>query len=484
MQANQLTIHSLRKKLDQKEVSSQEITQHLLERIQKYDSSIGSYLELNPKALELAQAYDNGAKDPNLTLGGIPLSPKDIYLTKGIKTTCASKILANYVAPYNGTAIQNCLDQGAIILGKVNLDEFAMGSSNETSAFKNCVNPWNFDYVPGGSSGGSAASVAAGLAVCSLGTDTGGSIRQPAALCGIVGLKPTYGRVSRFGVIAYASSLDQMGPMTRDVTDCATLLNIIAGFDEKDSTSVDQPVPDYTQSLNQPIKGLKIGVPKQYFEQGLEDEVKQAVLQAIKDLEKDGAKIVEVDLAHTEYAIATYYVVACAEASSNLARYDGVRFGFRADAQDLEELYQKSRTQGFGQEVKRRIVLGTYVLSSGYYDAYYIKAQKVRRLITNDFTKAFENVDLIVGPTTPTTSFKIGAKLDDPLAMYLSDVLTVPVNLAGLPAMSLPCGFDSKGLPIGLQIIGPHFGEQKIFTLAHHFENSHDYVKQSPSHLS
>jgi len=428
-----LTMHELSDKLKARELSSEEATRAYLKRVAATDEQLNIYLTVAEEAaLEMARAADvRLAAGDAAELTGIPLALKDIFITKGLRTTCASKILANFEPPYDGTAVARLREQGAVFLGKLNMDEFAMGSSNENSAYGVARNPWNPDYVPGGSSGGSAACVAARQASATLGTDTGGSIRQPASHCGVVGLKPTYGRVSRYGVIAYASSLDQVGPVTRDVEDSALLLGAVAGFDPRDSTSVDTPVPDYRATLKQGIQGLRVGLPKEYFIDGLDPEVKRAVDEAIATLKGQGAEVVEVELPHTDYAVACYYLVATAEASSNLARYDGVRYGERVDAGDgLIEMYSRTRAAGFGDEVKRRIMLGTYALSSGYYDAYYLKAQKVRTLIRDDFSKAFEQVDVIATPVAPTPAFKLGEKTSDPLQMYLSDIFTIPVNLA------------------------------------------------------
>jgi aspartyl-tRNA(Asn)/glutamyl-tRNA(Gln) amidotransferase subunit A len=411
---------------------------------------------------------------------GIPIAVKDNFLTRGLRTTCASKILGDFLPPYDATAIKRIRDAGAVITGKTNLDEFAMGSSAENSAFFPTRNPWNMERVPGGSSGGSAAAAAADQCIAALGTDTGGSIRQPAAFCGMVGLKPTYGRVSRYGIIAFASSMDQVGPITKDVRDCALMLEAIAGHDPADSTSADRPVPRYSEALTGDVKGLRLGVPKEYFITGIAPEVEQAVRDAIRLLEKNGAVVEEISLPHTEYAVAVYYIVATAEASSNLARYDGMRFGHRAGGKDLLETYMLSREEGFGPEVKRRIMLGTYALSAGYYDAYYLKAQRVRALIKQDFHAAFQRCDAILTPTAPTTAFKIGEKIADPLQMYLSDIYTISVNLAGLPALSLPCGFDGDGMPIGLQIIGKHFDEATVLRLAHAYEQATEWHKRKP----
>jgi aspartyl-tRNA(Asn)/glutamyl-tRNA(Gln) amidotransferase subunit A len=412
-------------------------------------------------------------------LTGIPIALKDIFLTSGIRTTCASRILENFIPPYDATVVAKLRERGIVLVGKLNQDEFAMGSSTESSYFGITKNPWNADHIPGGSSGGSAACIAARQATATLGTDTGGSIRQPASHCGCVGLKPTYGRVSRYGVIAYASSLDQVGPVTRDVTDCAIMLGAVAGYDPKDSTSVNLPVPDYMQALVNDVKGLKIGLPREYFIEGLDPEVKQAMDEAIATYKGLGAEFVEISLPHTDYAVATYYLIATAEASSNLARYDGVRFGYRnSEARGLIDMYMLSRDEGFGAEVKRRIMLGTYALSSGYYDAYYLKAQKVRTLIMEDFTKAFETVDVILTPVAPTPAFKIGEKTSDPLQMYLSDIFTIPVNLAGTCGISVPAGFSSKGLPIGVQLIGRPFGEETILRAAYAFEQNTEWHKR------
>ncbi|MCE9625736.1 MAG: Asp-tRNA(Asn)/Glu-tRNA(Gln) amidotransferase subunit GatA [Deltaproteobacteria bacterium] len=476
MELHHLTLSQAAEKLRKKEVSSVELTQNSLKRIESLDPKVGAYLTVTAdSALTQAKAIDakiaSGEKLPELS--GLPFSLKDIFLTKGIKTTCASKILHNFIPPYTATSAQKLFDQGIVLTGKLNMDEFAMGSSTETSAFQQTKNPWDLSRTPGGSSGGSSAAVAAGLCYGALGTDTGGSIRQPAALTGIVGLKPTYGRVSRFGVIAFASSLDQVGPMTKDVRDCALVLNAIAGYDDRDSTSFKTAVPDYTQSLKKDCKGLKIGVPKEYFIPGTDPEIDAAVRKALETYKELGAEIHEVSLPHTEYAVPTYYILAPAEASSNLARYDGIRYGHRAEgAKDLLDLYVRSRSEGFGAEVKRRIMLGTYVLSAGYYDAYYLKAQKVRTLIRRDFEEAFKKVDVLVTPTSPSHAFKLGEKTDDPIQMYLSDIFTINVNLAGLPGMSLPCGMSAGKLPIGMQLIAGSFQEEKIFHAAYAYEQA------------
>src|SRR5512133_723830 len=473
-----LTIHELHSRLKSKEISSLEATRDMLARIEAVEPRIGSFITVTPdKALaDAAEADRRIASGTMDVLTGIPLALKDIFLTEGIRTTCGSHILHNFVPPYSATSYEKLRDRGVVLLGKLNQDEFAMGSSNESSAYGCTRNPWDTSRIPGGSSGGSAAAVAARQATATLGTDTGGSIRQPASHCGCVGLKPTYGRVSRYGVIAYASSLDQVGPLTRDVTDSAIMLGALAGHDPKDSTSVDTPVPDYCAVLTGNVKGLRIGLPKEYFIAGLDPDVQTAMDQAIATYRSLGAEFIDISLSHTDYAVATYYLIATAEASSNLARYDGVRFGHRAaDAAGLLDMYTKSRSQGFGAEVKRRIMLGTYALSSGYYDAYYVKAQKVRTLIMQDFTRAFEGVDVILTPVAPTPAFKIGEKVDDPLQMYLSDIFTIPVNLAGTCALSVPAGFSTDGLPIGLQLIGKPFGEETILRAAHAFEQATEW---------
>jgi aspartyl-tRNA(Asn)/glutamyl-tRNA(Gln) amidotransferase subunit A len=432
------------------------------------------------EALKDAEAADQRIAAGDMdTLTGIPLAFKDIFLTKGVRTTCGSRILNNFIPPYDATSVAKLKERGMVLVGKLNQDEFAMGSSTESSYFGTTRNPWNLECIPGGSSGGSAAAIAARQATATLGTDTGGSIRQPASHCGCVGLKPTYGRVSRYGVIAYASSLDQVGPLTRDVTDCAVMLGAVAGHDPKDSTSVDLPVPDYAKALVNDVKGLKVGLPQEYFIAGLDPDVQKAMDAAIATYKQLGAQFVEISLPHTDYAVATYYLIATAEASSNLARYDGVRFGHRSEAaKGLSDMFMKSRAEGFGDEVKRRIMLGTYALSSGYYDAYYLKAQKVRTLIMQDFLKAFATVDVILTPVAPTPAFRIGEKTDDPLQMYLSDIFTIPVNLAGTCGISVPAGFSSDNLPIGLQLIGKPFGEETILRAAHAFEQATEWHKR------
>jgi aspartyl-tRNA(Asn)/glutamyl-tRNA(Gln) amidotransferase subunit A len=478
-----LTLADAGEKLRQGDISSADLTEAVFARAAATDERVHAYLTLARESA-MAQAHEadrrfkqGGDRSPLL---GVPLALKDNFLTEGLRTTCASKILGDFIPPIDATAVQKLRAAGAVIVGKTNLDEFAMGSSAENSAFFPTRNPWNLERIPGGSSGGSAAAVAADECIAALGTDTGGSIRQPAACCGIVGLKPTYGRVSRFGIIAFASSMDQVGPMTKDVRDNALLLEAIAGHDPADSTSVRFEVPKYSEVLNGGVKGLRIGIPKEYFIAGMQAEVERAVRRAIAVLENNGAAIQEISLPHTEYAVAVYYIVATAEASSNLARYDGMRFGSRAQARDLTETYMVSRDQGFGAEVKRRIMLGTYALSAGYYDAYYLKAQRVRTLIKRDFDAAFESCDAIVTPTAPTTAFKLGEKTQDPLQMYLSDIFTISINLAGLPALSLPCGFDGDGMPIGMQIIGKPFDETTILRVGYDYEQATEWHKRKP----
>ena len=478
-----LTLDDAGKRLRKREFSSAELTEAVLQRIAASDNRIHAYLTVaRDTALAQARQADKRLKqDSGISpLLGIPIAVKDNFLTCGLRTTCASKILGEFIPPYDATTVQRLRAAGAVITGKTNLDEFAMGSSAENSAFFPTRNPWNLERIPGGSSGGSAAAVASDQCIAALGTDTGGSIRQPAACCGIVGLKPTYGRVSRYGIVAFASSMDQVGPMTKDVRDAALLLEAIAAYDPADSTSVDRAVPQYASALTEGVKGLRLGIPKEYFVAGMQAEVERVVRTAIRELEKSGAVIEEISLPHTEYAVAVYYIVATAEASSNLARYDGMRYGRRAHAKDLTETYMISRDEGFGAEVKRRIMLGTYALSAGYYDAYYLKAQKVRTLIKRDFDAAFKRCDVIVTPTAPTTAFKLGEKTQDPLQMYLSDIYTISINLAGLPALSLPCGFDSEGMPVGLQIIGKPFDESTIFRVAYNYEQATEWHKQRP----
>ncbi|MBV9576728.1 MAG: Asp-tRNA(Asn)/Glu-tRNA(Gln) amidotransferase subunit GatA [Gammaproteobacteria bacterium] len=476
------TIAELSNDLQTKKISSVELTQLFIDRIKQHDKKLNCFITLTEEqALQAAAKADERlAQGDNGRLIGIPIAQKDIFCTDGIKTTCGSKMLDNFIAPYDATVVKNLKNVGTVLLGKTNMDEFAMGSSNETSYYGAVHNPWQLDVVPGGSSGGSAAAIAAHLAPGSTGTDTGGSIRQPAALCGITGLKPTYGRVSRYGMIAFASSLDQGGPFAKTVEDVALLLNAMAGFDEHDSTSVNEAVPDYTATLNDPIKGLRIGLPKEYFSDGLNKDVANAIEAAVKEYEKLGATIEEIELPHTSLSVPAYYVIAPAECSSNLARYDGVRYGHRCqNPADLQDLYQRSRSEGFGSEVKRRIMVGTYVLSAGYYDAYYLKAQKIRRLIREDFVSAFKKVDVILSPTAPTPAFKLGEKANDPLSMYLSDIYTIAVNLAGLPAISIPAGFVNN-LPIGMQLIGNLFDEAKLLNVAHWYQKVTDWHKRFP----
>jgi len=467
-----LDIKSLREMLKKKEISSVELTGYYLDRIKRYDGELRSYIKVTEdEAMDMAKQADAKiATGEEGKLLGIPLGMKDILCTKGIETTCASQILKGFVPPYDATVIKRLKEEGFVLLGKLNMDEFAMGSSTENSSVQVTKNPWDLTRIPGGSSGGSTSATAAGFCAASLGTDTGGSIRQPAGLCGVVGLKPTYGRVSRYGLIAFASSLDQVGPVTRSVADCAYMMNIIAGYDPMDSTSIPEPVPDYTENLGKGVKGMRIGIPKEYFMEGIEQDVKSAVENAIRFFERNGASVVHITLPHTEYAVAVYYIVCTAEASSNLARYDGVKYGLRIDGKDIIDMYKKTRSKGFGKEVIRRIILGTYVLSSGYYDAYYRKAGQVRTLIRRDFDEAFNACDIIVTPVSPTTAFRIGEKMEDPLTMYFSDIFTIPVNLAGLPAISVPCGFDNAGLPIGLQIIGKPLCEAGIMQAAYVIE--------------
>ena len=478
-----MTIAQLAAGLRNGDFSSEELTRACLERIARHDDTLNSFISVcETEALQQARLADQRLKaGDGTTLTGIPVAQKDIFCTNGVLTTCGSRMLENFVAPYNATVIDKFNVAGAVMLGKTNMDEFAMGSSNETSYYGPVRNPWNTDAVPGGSSGGSAAAVAGRLVPAASGTDTGGSIRQPAALCGITGLKPTYGRVSRYGMIAFASSLDQGGPLAQTAEDAAILLNTMAGFDSRDSTSIEEAVPDYTATLKDAIKGLKIGLPKEYFNEGLDAEVGKVVEAAIEEYKKLGAEIVDISLPNTHLAVPAYYVVAPAECSSNLSRFDGVRFGHRCDAPvDLEDLYKRSRSEGFGPEVKRRIMVGTYALSAGYYDAYYLKAQKVRRLISEDFKRAFEQVDVIMGPTSPSVAFKLGEKKDDPITMYLSDIYTIAVNLAGLPGISIPAGFVNE-LPVGLQIIGSYFTEARLLNVAHQYQQVTDWHTRIPT---
>jgi aspartyl-tRNA(Asn)/glutamyl-tRNA(Gln) amidotransferase subunit A len=477
-----LTLAELAQALRNKEYSSVELTRHFLDRIGRLDARLNSFITVTEEsALNAAAAADRLLSSGNApALTGVPFAHKDIFCTEGTKTSCGSKMLDNFIAPYDATCVTKLKAAGTVMLGKTNMDEFAMGSSNETSYYGPVRNPWDTAAVPGGSSGGSAAAVAARLTPGASGTDTGGSIRQPAALCGITGIKPTYGRVSRYGMIAFASSLDQGGPMARTAEDCALLLGAMAGFDPRDSTSVEQAVPDYSTDLNKSIEGLKIGLPKEYFSDGLDGEVAKAIEAAIQEFRILGAEVVEVSLRNTQLAVPTYYVVAPAEASSNLARYDGVRFGHRcAEPRDLIDLYKRSRGEGFGAEVKRRIMVGTYVLSAGYYDAYYLKAQQLRQLISQDFKQAFNEVDVIMGPATPTAAFNLGEKVDDPVTMYLSDIYTIAVNLAGLPGMSIPAGFVGKR-PVGLQLIGNYFDEARLLNVAHRYQQATDWHARCP----
>lgn len=479
-----LSIREVSELIKRKEVSPVELTQSILDRIEGVDSKIHAYITiLREEALRVSKEAEKQISSGTYlgALHGVPISVKDIFIMKGTRTTCGSKILENFVSSYDAMVVEKLKHSGAIIVGKNNMDEFAMGSSTENSYFGPTRNPWDLERVPGGSSGGSAAATSASICFASVGTDTGGSIRQPAALCGIVGLKPTYGRVSRFGMVAFASSLDQGGPLTKTVEDAALMLNAIAGGDARDSTSVHLPVPDYLGRLDGEIKGIRIGVPKEYFIKGIDVEVEGAVKNAIRLIEDLGCPVEEISLPHTEYAVSTYYLIAPSEASSNLARYDGVRYGFRVpDSNSLREMYHRTRAEGFGAEVKRRIMIGTYALSAGYYDAYYLKAQRVRTLIKRDFEEAFKKVDIIITPTSPEAAFKIGEKTDDPLKMYLSDIFTIPCNLAGLPGISIPCGFTSGGLPIGLQILGMPFDEETLLRVAHAYELHTNWKQKRP----
>lgn len=475
MKLHHMTVCQVADRIRKREISSGEVTRHIIDRIKEVDDRVGAYITVTEEqALVKAREVDRlmGEGGALTDISGVPMALKDNMCTGDIKTTCASNILNNFVPPYSATVYSRLGRAGGVLVGKTNMDEFAMGSSTENSGFKKTYNPWDLERVPGGSSGGSAAAVASGTAFFALGSDTGGSIRQPAALCGVVGMKPTYGRVSRYGLVAFASSLDQIGPITKDVADCAVVLNHISGYDELDSTSVALDVPDFTRSLKGEIKGFRVAIPTEYFAEGIDPRVKDTVMAAIKDLERLGAVCEEVSLPHTEYALAAYYIIASAEASSNLARYDGIRYGCRAEGfKDLKELFVATRSRGFGDEVKRRIMLGTYALSSGYYDAYYKKAQKVRTLVKQDFDRVFEEYDIVVCPTSPTVAFKAGEKTQDPLQMYLSDVYTIPVNIAGLPGISVPCGFVN-GLPVGLQMIGKPFDEVTVLAAAYAYEQN------------
>ena len=479
---HQKSLADLARSLEAKEFSSVELTRHFLDRIEQYDGKLNSFITVTEEAaLASAKMADERlAKGNALKLNGIPLAQKDIFNTLGVRTSCGSKMLDNFKAPFDATVIEKFKASGAVMLGKTNMDEFAMGSSNETSFYGAVKNPWDLERVPGGSSGGSAAAVAARLAPASTGTDTGGSIRQPASLCGLTGLKPSYGRVSRWGMIAFASSLDQAGPMAASAEDCALMLNEMAGFDPRDSTSMERDTEDYSAALSDNLDGLKIGLPKEYFADGLESDVEESVRAALKEYEALGAQLVDISLPNSNLSVPAYYVIAPAECSSNLSRMDGVRFGYRCeDPKDLEDLYKRSRSEGFGDEVKRRILIGAYALSAGYYDAYYLKAQQIRRLISNDFKEAFKQVDVIMGPTSPDTAFKFGEKSDDPVGMYLSDIYTIAVNLAGLPSMSIPVQ-PAKGLPVGLQLIGDYWQESRLLNVAHRFQQVTDWHLQIP----
>ncbi len=484
MQLHELTITEAHRLLKNKEITSRELTRAVLDRIDAVESRVDAYITVS-EALAMQQAEQADrmiSRGRCLPLTGIPLGLKDLICTRDRRTTCGSKILGDFVPPYDATVVRKLEAAGAVIAGKLNMDEFAMGSSTENSGIKITRNPWDLTRIPGGSSGGSAAAIAADMCLGALGSDTGGSIRQPASHCGVVGLKPTYGRVSRFGLVAFASSLDQIGPLAKNVTDCAHLLNAISGFDKSDSTSVPREVPDFAVALGGDLKGISVGIPEEYMAtEGLDPEVAAAVGNAMGVIEERGARRVSVTLPHTEYAVAVYYVIAPSEASSNLARYDGVKYGFRSDAgTDLMTMYRRTRSRGFGSEVQRRVIIGTYCLSAGYYDAYYGKASQVRTLIMDDFKKAFESCDVILCPVAPTPAFKIGEKIDDPLTMYLSDIFTLSANLAGIPGMSVPCGFSSAGLPIGLQIMGSHFNEALMLKVAFAFEQATEYHKRKP----
>jgi len=484
MELYELTIAKAHELLKNKEISSVELTRAVLDRIQSIDEKVSAYITVTGKVAEaMAEQADKMLSEgKGSPLAGIPVAIKDLICTSGIRTTCASKILENFIPPYDAFVIERLKEHGAVIVGKTNMDEFAMGSSTEHSGFKLTHNPWDLKHIPGGSSGGSAAAVASDMCIGALGSDTGGSIRQPASHCGIVGLKPTYGRISRFGLVAFASSFDQIGPMTKNVEDCALMMNVISGHDESDSTSVSMDVPDYSAYLKKGIKGLKMGIPAEYMStEGMDPEVLNAFENAVSLIEGLGAECVEISLPHSTYAVAAYYIITPSEASSNLARYDGVKYGFRdKEKANLIEMYRSTRQKGFGSEVQRRIILGTYALSAGYYDAYYRKASQVRTLIAQDFKKAFELCDVILSPVAPTPAFKIGEKSDDPLTMYLSDIFTLSANLAGIPGMSVPCGFSSKGLPIGLQILGNHFEEGKLIQTGYHFEQAVGLAGKKP----
>lgn len=480
MEIYELTVHELLEKLDKKEITKEEILASYENRINEKEKDVQAFITITQN--EAKQQLEKILKKENTgKLAGIPIAIKDNICTKGIKTTCASKMLEDFISPYNATVAEKINEEGMILLGKLNMDEFAMGGSTEYSYFKKTKNPWNLNKVPGGSSGGSAAAVAAGMVPWALGSDTGGSIREPASFCGIVGLKPTYGLVSRFGLVAFASSLDQIGTLTKDVKDSALLLNVIAGHDKKDSTSVKKEKEDYVACLKNDVKGLKIGVPKEYFANGINEEVKQAIKEVINKYKDLGAIVEECSLDVAEYALATYYIIACAEASSNLGRFDGIRYGYRTkNYENLQDIYRNSRSEGFGQEVKRRIILGTYVLSSGYYDAYYKKAQQVRTLVKNEFDKNFKKYDCLLIPTVPNVAFDIGSKVNNPLEMYLSDLCTVPVNIAGLPGISIPCGLNKEGMPIGFQLVGKPFAESTILNAAYTYEQNTNFRNYKP----
>ena len=485
MHLHEETIQGLHARLTRREVSSEEVTRCLLERISQLNSEVNAYVTVMEKeALEQAKEADRRFAQGGVTgaLCGVPVAIKDNMNTRGIRTTCASRMLEHFVPPFDGTAVRRLREAGAVFLGKTNMDEFAMGSSTEHSCFGPCRNPYDRERVTGGSSGGSACAVAADMCIAAMGSDTGGSIRQPAAYCGVVGMKPTYGRVSRFGLVAFASSLDQIGPIAKDVTDCSLLLEALCGYDPLDSTSVDAPVPSFSSALTGDVRGLRIGIPKEYFIEGMDAEVEEAIRDGIRIFEKEGALPVEISLPHTSYGIPVYYLIATAEASSNLARYDGVKYGFRAEgaSDTLRKMYHRTRSEGFGAEVKRRIMLGTYALSSGYYDAYYRKAQQVRTLIRQDFVEAFQHCDVIVTPTAPSPAFRIGEKTGDPLQMYLLDIFTTTVNLAGLPGLSMPCGYTAQGLPVGMQLLGKHFDEETVLKAAFAFEQQTSSVRRKP----
>jgi len=480
----ELTIQDAHRLLKQRAISSQELTRAVLDRIRSVDEKVGAYITVDEEAaMAQARIADKEISEGRITpLTGIPIALKDLICTKGLRTTCGSKILENFIPPYDATVVKKLRKEGAVIVGKLNMDEFAMGSSNEHSGFKLTRNPWDLTRIPGGSSGGSAAAIAADMCIGSLGSDTGGSIRQPASHCGVVGLKPTYGRVSRFGLVAFASSLDQIGPLTKNVADSAVLMNVISGYDPQDSTSVPEDVPDYRSFLENGLAGMVAGIPKEYTAtRGIDPDVSRAVEHAVKKIEDLGADCIEISLPHAEYVVAVYYVIAPSEASSNLARYDGVKYGYRdKEKKDLMEMYKSTRSKGFGPEVQRRILLGTYSLSAGYYDAYYGKASQVRTLIMEDFNKAFNTCDVILSPVAPTPAFRIGEMTDDPLTMYLSDIFTISANLAGIPGISVPCGFSSDGLPVGLQIMARHFEEGKLLKTAYNFEQATDFHKRKP----